>query len=241
MTNVALIPARAGSKRLAGKNLRELGGKPLFQWTVSAALRSGCYDRIILATDHPSVHSWPQTTTGRTGDIELMVFVREIVPDMQPDIEWVLQIQAAGLLGGAETFSILRPTSPFRSADTIRRAWKIWEACNANDYYDSLRTMRLVSEHPSKMWIAGSVARPFHWPEDDREDGIQPWNSPTQSLPAYCIQTAGLEIARRRVLPHSISGVNVCPLILEGPEALDINSIEDWWVAERYVAEGLVT
>lgn len=239
MTSVALIPARAGSKRVPGKNWRQLGGKPLFEWTDHAAVLSGCYDHIVLATDHPDCQSWPRITTGGNSRVPLTVFVRSPVSDTQPDLEWVLEVQRAGLLDGADTFSILRPTSPFRSAETIRRAWKQWEALP--DYYDSMRAVRRVAESPYKMWLdveGGLVS--FYQCLTTRWDGEQYWNQPTQSLTEVYIQTAGIEIAHTRVLPDSISGGRIASFVVEGPEALDINTLEDWWLAERYLAEGLV-
>ena len=48
---LALIPARAGSKRLPGKNIKELCGKPLIAWTIEAALKSKYLDQVIVSTD----------------------------------------------------------------------------------------------------------------------------------------------------------------------------------------------
>lgn len=52
---LALITARGGSKRLPGKNLRPLGGKPLIAWSVEAALGSAYIDRIVTSTDCPEI------------------------------------------------------------------------------------------------------------------------------------------------------------------------------------------
>lgn len=51
MTTVGIIIARAGSKGLANKNLRELGGKPLLVWTIEHALRSRRIDHVVLSSD----------------------------------------------------------------------------------------------------------------------------------------------------------------------------------------------
>ena len=48
---LAIIPAREGSKRLPGKNKTALGGMPLIQWTISAALRASCVDEICISTN----------------------------------------------------------------------------------------------------------------------------------------------------------------------------------------------
>jgi pseudaminic acid cytidylyltransferase len=52
---LAVVPARGGSKRIPGKNLRCLDGKPLLAYTVEAALQSGMFDRVIVTTDDPQI------------------------------------------------------------------------------------------------------------------------------------------------------------------------------------------
>src|SRR3989338_3984416 len=48
---LAVIPARANSKRIQGKNLKKLGNKPLVCYTIETALRSRLLDRIVISTD----------------------------------------------------------------------------------------------------------------------------------------------------------------------------------------------
>ena len=54
-SRVAIIPARGGSKRIEKKNIRELCGKPMIGWTISAARESGLFDRIVVSTDDPEI------------------------------------------------------------------------------------------------------------------------------------------------------------------------------------------
>ena len=51
MKNIAIIPARSGSKGLKDKNIRLLNGKPLLAYTIEAAIDSGCYDTVMVSTD----------------------------------------------------------------------------------------------------------------------------------------------------------------------------------------------
>lgn len=55
MQNIALIPARGGSKRVPKKNIRNFLGKPIIAYTIEAAKESGCFDRIIVSTDCPEI------------------------------------------------------------------------------------------------------------------------------------------------------------------------------------------
>lgn len=55
MANIAIIPARGGSKRLAGKNIRILQGKPVIAYPIEAALASNCFDEVMVSTDDDAI------------------------------------------------------------------------------------------------------------------------------------------------------------------------------------------
>ena len=52
---VAVIPARGGSKRIPGKNIRDFAGRPMIAWSIEAALASRLYDRVIVSTDDDQI------------------------------------------------------------------------------------------------------------------------------------------------------------------------------------------
>ena len=53
--NVAIIPARGGSKRIPRKNIREFAGKPMIAWSIEAARASDCFNRIIVSTEDEEI------------------------------------------------------------------------------------------------------------------------------------------------------------------------------------------
>lgn len=53
--NVAIIPARGGSKRIPRKNIRDFCGKPMIAWSIEAAKTSAIFDRILVSTDDPEI------------------------------------------------------------------------------------------------------------------------------------------------------------------------------------------
>ncbi|WP_226781955.1 pseudaminic acid cytidylyltransferase [Oceaniglobus trochenteri] len=53
--SLCLIPARGGSKRIPGKNIRPFAGKPMIAWSIEAAEKAGCFDRIIVSTDDDAI------------------------------------------------------------------------------------------------------------------------------------------------------------------------------------------
>ncbi len=52
---IVIIPARGGSKGVPGKNIKEICGKPLIAWTIEAALKADCIDRVIVTTDDEAI------------------------------------------------------------------------------------------------------------------------------------------------------------------------------------------
>lgn len=234
-TCVAFVPARQGSKRVPGKNIRILRGHPVVAYTIAPAVESGVFDTVIVSTDSEEI-----ATIARHYGAEVP-FLRPgaFAGDTSPDIEW-LEYTLAELRRQGRTwdaFSILRPTSPFRTAETIRRAWSRF---TAQEGVDSLRAVEKCAQHPGKMWIVRGERMfpllPFGPPE-------QPWHStPYQALPTVYVQNASLEIAWTRVVTErrTIAGDVIVPFFTEAYEGFDINDEYDWMLAGRLLDEGRV-
>ena len=235
MTAVAFIPARQGSKRVPGKNVRALGGHPVIAYSIVPAIESGVFESVIVSTDSEEIAA---VARHYGADVP---FLRpsQFAGDTSPDIEW-LEYTLNELKRRGRTwdcFSLLRPTSPFRTPATIRRAWATF---TAQEGVDSLRAIEKCAQHPGKMWIVnGSRMVPLlqGGPAD------QPWHStPYQALPPVYVQNASLEIAWTRVVfdRRTIAGDVLVPFVTEGYEGFDINDPYDWMVAERLLADGAV-
>jgi N-acylneuraminate cytidylyltransferase len=220
---------------VTGKNVRLLAGHPMLAYTIAAALDSRVFESVIVSTDSEEI-----AATARHYGAEVP-FLRpaEFAGDMSPDIEWLEHIIAElGNRGRSwECFSLLRPSSPFRTADTIRRAWALFMS---QDGVDSLRAVEKCAQHPGKMWI---IRGQRMFPLLPLGPETQPWHStPYQALPLVYVQNASLEIAWTRVVRErrSIAGDVLVPFVTEGYEGFDINDAYDWTVAERLLADGLV-
>ena len=230
---VALIPARAGSKRLEGKNVRPLAGHPLIAYAISAALDSGVFEAVIVSTDSPEIAAIARHYGAEVPELR----PADLAADLSPDIGWVRHtLQALRDEGrGYECFSIVRPTSPFRTGATIRRAW---ERFGARRDVDSLRAVERCKQHPGKMW---KLQDERIVPLLDGGPVNPPWHSMAyQSLPEVLVQNASLEIAWSRVPLEdgSIAGSRIVPFFTEGYEGVDLNDQKDWWYAEHIVATG---
>lgn len=111
---LGLILARGGSKRLPGKNILPLGGKPMIDWTVEAGLSCKMIDRLVLSTDDLDIAS---TAEAAGCDVPFRRPV-ELAEDTTSSAEAALHaLDALELDEGY--LVLLQPTSPFRSADDI--------------------------------------------------------------------------------------------------------------------------
>lgn len=233
---IALIPARAGSKRVPNKNIRQLGGHPLLAYSIAAALDSGVFSAVHVSTDSEEIAAIARHYGAETP------FLRPapLAGDLSPDIDWIEYTFDCleQLDRNYDCFAILRPTNPFRLPATIRRAWQTFRHQTG---VDSLRAVEKCSEHPGKMWVLrGSRLLPLlpFGPVS------QPWHStPYQALPEVYVQNASLEIAWTRVVRagRTIAGETVVPFVTAGHEGFDINQPNDLRLAEELIQSGAAT
>jgi CMP-N,N'-diacetyllegionaminic acid synthase len=227
-TAVALVPARGGSLRVPGKNVLLLGGHPLIAYAIAAAREAGIFTEVVVSTDSEEVASI-STQYGAT----VVARPAELATATSPDIEWVTHAMADRT---EDAFALLRPTSPFRTAATIRRAWARF--LELGETIDSIRAVELCRQHPAKMWqVDGRLMRPVI----ERPEPGTPWHSMQyQALPPVYVQNSSLEIAWRSVLDGdpSIAGERIAPFFTEGFEGFSIDYPDDVERAEQFVVSG---
>jgi len=229
-TAVALVPARAGSERVPGKNVLPLAGHPLIAYSIAGAQEAGIFTAVVVSTDSEEI-----AAIARRYGAE--------VPGLRPpalstatsfDIEWVLHVMRDR---DEEIFAILRPTSPFRTADTIRRAYE--RLVELGDRADSIRAVEPARQHPGKMWtIEGDLMAPL-LPQPEGETPLH--SRQYQALPKVYAQNSSLELAWSRVLDEpvpTISGRRVAPFFTDGAEGFSIDYPGDVEAAERLLASG---
>src|SRR4051794_22459478 len=122
---LAIIPARGGSKGVPFKNMRSLGDRPMLAWTVEAVAQAGVADRLLISSDSQEVLRWA----------ELHGYdIHERAPELATD-EATISDLAVGLvqeLGWTGDVGVFQPTSPLRSAASIRRAVEAFHASSVD-------------------------------------------------------------------------------------------------------------
>jgi CMP-N,N'-diacetyllegionaminic acid synthase len=221
---VALIPAREGSTRVPAKNVRPLAGHPLIAYTIAAAHEAGVFDAVVVSTDGERTAEIARHYGADVPGLR----PSELAGATSPDIDWVEHVLT--LLPARDAFAILRPTSPFRGAATIRRAWERF--LELGERIDSIRAVEPCRQHPGKMWVVHG---------DDLMSPLlpQPEELPFHSrqyaaLPPVHVQNSSLEVAWTRVATedHTIAGTRVAPFFTDGLEGFSIDYPDDFERAE---------
>ncbi|HAN39428.1 MAG TPA: acylneuraminate cytidylyltransferase family protein [Chitinophagaceae bacterium] len=143
MRNLAVIPARSGSKGLLGKNFKLLAGKPLIAHTIEAAIDSNCFDQICISTNSPEV-------------LEIARSYKIYPPFIRPEVYATDTATSEDVIKHAlnyyssvgtefDTITLLQPTSPLRNANHIKSAFQLYQKdvemlvsvfeSDANPYY----------------------------------------------------------------------------------------------------------
>ena len=228
MKTIALIPARSGSKRVPGKNVRLLAGHPLLAYSIAAARESGVINRIIVSTDEVNTAEIARSYGAEVPGLR----PANASEDSADDYAWVSHAVEHWIPGETDqALAILRPTSPLRSGESIRSALQL---LNETPWADSIRAVKPVTEHPGKMWRLGPSGEASTYLD---QGGA--YNGPTQALEKLWVQASSLEIVWQASLEkyESIAGERVLGFELPGEESRDINTESDWTMMEALVKQ----
>ena len=225
---LGLVPARGGSKGIARKNIRPLGGKPLLEYTAEAALSSGRLSSVVLTTDDEEI-----ARVGRACGLEVP-FMRpaELAGDATPMLP-VVQHAVGSLEAAGRRFDavcLFPPTSPLRRAGDIGRCIELLETSGA----DSVITVLAVPAEYNP-----------HWVYFRDEDGLlhlstgEPAPIPRrQDLPQAFHREGSIYLVRRDVVmeSNSLFGRRTVGLEIDPRSTVNIDDEEDWKRAERMVS-----
>ena len=190
---LASIPARAGSKSIAHKNIRSIAGKPLLAYSIEHALASRYIRRVIVSTDSEMYAGIARSFGAETP------FLRpaEISQDHSTDLEvfahalhWLREHENQV----PDICVHLRPTHPVRDVADIDA---MIEVLLANDDLDSVRSVVESPETPYKIWFRGAdgLLRPVV-----QTDIGEAYNQPRQTLPPTYLQNASVDVTRSRTV-----------------------------------------
>lgn len=182
---VAVIPARAGSRRVPGKNIRPFRGQPLIVWSVRAALACGAIDRTIVSTDDPRV---TEAVAGLPVDVQMRP--PELATDIASTHDVLRHVDAAlgGDASGPELMVLLQPTSPLRERDQIGRGIAAMRQHPDADRLIEVTSQALFTGRIEDGWWLAD------FPETTRSQDLPPLWYPSGRLYIYrCANVFGAE------------------------------------------------
>jgi len=229
---IGFVPARSGSERVPGKNVRPLAGHPLLAYAIETARQSGVFERVVVSTDSKEI---AEVARWYGADVP---FLRppEYATATSPDVEW-LTYTLAELAERYDVFALVRCTNPFRGPGAVRRGF---DQLLATPEADSLRAVERVKQHPGKMWLLADDGRTMR-PLLEQSHLDVAWHAGQyQALPPVYVQNSALEIAWTRVVTETGTreGNVLVPFLTEGLEGFNVDDEADWERAERLVASG---
>ncbi|MBE6379712.1 MAG: acylneuraminate cytidylyltransferase family protein [Lentisphaerae bacterium] len=128
---LAIIPARSGSKGLIDKNILPLAGKPLIAYSIEAARKSGMFDLVFVSTDS---EKYAQIAREYGADVPILrpAAIAGDTASSWSAVDHALDYYMNQLGYDVETFMLLQPTSPLRTAEDIIGAFKYKAEKSAN-------------------------------------------------------------------------------------------------------------
>lgn len=124
MKNIAIIPARSGSKGVKDKNIRNFCGKPLMAFTIEAALKSGEFDEVMVSTDSEKYAEIARKYGANVPFLRSEATASDTASSWDMVDEVLLNYKKLGK--SFDTFCLLQPTSPLRTVEDIKEAYQIY-------------------------------------------------------------------------------------------------------------------
>ena len=233
MRILGIIPARAGSKGVPGKNIKLLDGKPLIWYTIQTAKRSNVFSEIILSTEDQEI-----------ADIALGMGIsipslrpKELAYDSSKSIDVVLHCVKEQFNRGFiyDAVILLQPTSPFREENLIENTLRVFEERKA----DSLVTVRKVPDHFNPHWVFESDEQKMLKISTGENEII----SRRQDLPEAFYRDGQLYITSTEVLlkNRTFFGQRLTYFVNEFEGAkINIDTMGDWHKAEEYILKNKI-
>jgi len=216
---VCVVPARGGTDSVPYLNIKRLGDRPLLAHTLDAAKGAATVDRVVVSTDDPRVAEVARAHGGEVPFLRPKDLAADI-PSLKPVIvHAVREIEKTG--DRPDIVVVLQATSPFREAEAVDQAVDRL----VSGGYD---TVLSVTEDRTLNWrAADGMLAPLFRKEGRREE----------QEPVY--KENGAVVALRRAVLDATSrfGERVGYLVLDKRAAFTVHDLEDFWMAERLLAQ----
>lgn len=213
---VALLPMKANSQRVKGKNFKLLNGKPLFKWILDTLLAIEDIDRIIINTDAREI----LVENGLVENDRIMI--RDRKPELCGDSISMNLILADDVAANeADIYLMTHTTNPFLSSETIKKGMALLREKTKSQGADSVFSVNKIQTR----FYREDASAVNH----DPDNLIQ-----TQDLEPWYEENSNLYIFSRESFAATNARIGKKPVMLVTPkfESIDIDEPEDWGFAQ---------
>ena len=220
MSSIAIITARGGSKRIPKKNIKEFCGKPMIAYSIDAALQSGIFEEVMVSTDSEEI-------------AEISIMYGASVPFMRSErtasdfattrdvlMEVLNEYEKRGKI--FEDMTCIYPTAPFITAQKLKKAVELFKKSGSS----LLIPVVQFSYPPQRAYVITDGKLQFKWEEFryTRSQDLEPFYHEAGQFYCYNISTY--------LSTNGVIKENIIPFILPESEVQDIDTEEDWKMAE---------
>lgn len=153
--NIAIIPARGGSKRLKNKNIMDFFGRPMISYPLAAARESGLFDRIHVSTDSDEIRNVVERL-GFPVDFLRPAQLADEATGIMPVMQWVLETyRARGTV--YDTVSLILPCAPLIDAGDLRNAYDVFRQHGGRKPLMAVSTFPVAVEWAYRRMADGSL------------------------------------------------------------------------------------
>ncbi len=220
---LAVIPARAGSKGVPGKNVAMVGGKPLLTWTIACARTAKCVERVVVSTEDERTAAIAKKNGAEVPFLRPLALARDDTPGIDPllhVVEWL------GVNEGyfPEWIFLLQPTSPLRTSEDVDRAYALAHERSALVVVSVTETRH----HPFWCQTIGETGRLSHFLNLEKSYNTR------QELPKTYSPNGAIYLIQREFLlaQRSFYGGSAYPYIMPEERSLDIDTAWDLYLAD---------
>lgn len=221
MKTLAVITARGGSKRIPRKNIKPFLGKPILLYSIQAALDSGAFDEVMVSTEDEEIAE----LAGKAGAKVPFFRSSDTANDYATTADVLLEVleQYREMGEQFDYICCIYPTAPFVSAKRLREAMENLTAQGA----DALLPVVRFGFPPQRSVVVGNDGfLQFKWQEYmlARSQDLEPFYHDAGQF--YCLKVERFLEQKKMVMKKTL------PLVLPESEVQDIDTEEDWKIAE---------
>ena len=225
MKILAVIPARGGSKRVPGKNIRKLGNKPLINWTIDSALNTPEVSAIVVSTDDPQIAEIAQSAGATVPWLRPIKLATDEAKSVDVAIHALDWYEAEN--GKVDGILLLQPTSPFRTNVTIQKAIGLFENHKGSSIIgvSPVQHHHLYTLEKNGEFLVQYQQQRFLRKKSHNKSQIYVINGAIYLVSPQEIRSS-----------NSFVSSSLLPVIVESSiEALDIDTEEDFKIAEMFL------